>query len=104
MGGMVKAIEQGYVQQEIANAAYRYQQGVENGSIPIIGINQNVENESDDIPTLQIDDTIRQVQTEKLSQLKAERDDVKVQNLIQQINRNAKEKISFNLIKPISSN
>jgi len=37
MGGMVKAIERGYVQQEIANSAYRYQQAIEDGSMPLVG-------------------------------------------------------------------
>jgi len=95
MGGMVKAIERGYVQQEIANSAYRYQQGIEDGTLPIIGVNQNVESESDPIPTLRIDDSIRQVQTDKIKALKAARDENKVQTLLKNIEQNAKDHINL---------
>jgi len=91
MGGMVKAIEKGYVQQEIANAAYRYQQGIEDGSLPIIGVNLNTESESDPIPTLQIDDSIRQIQTDKIKALKAARDNDKVKHLLKSIEEDARD-------------
>lgn len=95
MGGMVKAIEKGYVQQEIANAAYRYQQAIEDGSMPVVGVNQYTETENDEIPTLQIDDSIRQVQIDKINALKAARDSAKTNQLLQSIKQNAKEDINL---------
>jgi len=95
MGGMVKAIEQGYVQQEIANSAYDYQQGIEDGSIPIIGVNENVESVQEEIPTLAIDESIRKIQSEKIEQLISERDNNKVKQLINTLTQNAKDGVNL---------
>ncbi len=95
MGGMVKAIEKGYVQQEIANSAYRYQQAIEDGSMPIVGVNQYTETETDNIPTLSIDDSIRQVQTDKIVALKASRNSEKAQQILQHIEQHAKDGVNL---------
>jgi len=95
MGGMVKAIEQGYVQQEIANAAYKYQQAIEDGSLPIIGVNQNTEPKEADIPTLSIDESIRKIQSQKIEQLIAERDNDKVKQLLQTLTQHAKDNVNI---------
>ncbi|MEO6834101.1 MAG: methylmalonyl-CoA mutase family protein [Chitinophagaceae bacterium] len=79
MGGAVKAIEAGYMQEEIARSAYIYNQAVEDGSKVIIGINKFVTDEKNDTPVFKIDDSIRQQQIEKLKALRSKRDNEKVQ-------------------------
>jgi methylmalonyl-CoA mutase, N-terminal domain len=78
MGGSVSAIEQGFMQEEIARSAYAYQKNIENGSKIIVGVNKFTTNEVNNTPILRVDDSIRQMQTEKLQQLKAKRDSIKV--------------------------
>ncbi|MBE7510302.1 MAG: methylmalonyl-CoA mutase [Bacteroidia bacterium] len=79
MGGAVAAIEAGFIQNEIANAAYRYQSQVQNGEKIIVGVNrfQVEEPAFDDL--LSIDDNIRKLQIQKLQQLKSERNNDQVQ-------------------------
>lgn len=78
MGGAVKAIEAGYMQEEIARSAYVYNQAVEDSSQVIIGINKFVTDEVNDTPVFRIDDSIRQQQIEKLKALRSKRDSEKV--------------------------
>jgi methylmalonyl-CoA mutase N-terminal domain/subunit len=78
MGGMVKAIERGYPQKEIAEASYQYQRAVEKREKVVVGVNEfTVEEESPEI--LYIDDSVARQQTEKLKKLRARRsnDDVR---------------------------
>lgn len=74
MGGSVKAIETGYMQQEISEAAYRYQTDLESGEQVIVGVNRFVTEESAVPPVFRVDDTIRQIQVAKLEKLRAGRD------------------------------
>jgi methylmalonyl-CoA mutase N-terminal domain/subunit len=74
MGGSVNAIEMGYLQKEISEAAYQHQVEVENGSRIIVGVNKFTQQEEGITDTLQIDESIRAIQTEKIHKLKAERD------------------------------
>lgn len=78
MGGSVKAIEQYFMQDEIARSAYAYNTDIEDGSKIIVGVNKFTSTEMNTPPVLKIDDSIRQVQSEKLKKLRAERDDEKV--------------------------
>jgi methylmalonyl-CoA mutase N-terminal domain/subunit len=73
MGGSVSAIEQGFMQNEIARAAYTYQQAVETKEKIIVGVNQFTEKEETPSGLLRIDDSIRKVQSEKLAKLRASR-------------------------------
>lgn len=73
MGGSVNAIESGYMQQEIADAAYRYQLELENGERTLVGVNAFTEEESTDTEVFRVNDSIRLLQIEKLQKLKAER-------------------------------
>jgi len=73
MGGSVSAIEQGFIQNEIARSAYEYQQKVENGDKIIVGVNKFTAQEENNTPLFKIDDSIRAVQINKLSTLKAKR-------------------------------
>ncbi len=74
MGGSVKAIEQNYIQQEIANSAYQYQNEIESGEKIIVGVNRFAEEEKPLSNVFRVDDAIRKQQTERITALKAERD------------------------------
>ena len=89
MGGSVAAIEQGFMQDEIARSAYEYQRQIETGDKIIVGVNKFQSKEYSTIPGFKIDDSIREVQCEKLQSLKARRDNIKVANCLAQINSSA---------------
>jgi len=74
MGGAVSAIENGYMQNEIAASAYAYQLAVEEGSQVIVGVNKFTQEKEGITDTLQIDESIRTIQSEKIKRLKTERD------------------------------
>jgi methylmalonyl-CoA mutase N-terminal domain/subunit len=74
MGGMLKAIERGYVQQEIQNAAYEYQRAVDHGEAIVVGVNRFELEEEKPIPILRIDETLEAKQVERLRALRARRD------------------------------
>lgn len=89
MGGSVSAIEQGFIQDEIARSAYEYQRNIENGSKIIVGVNKFQVKEENSTPVFKIDDSIRSIQTAKLNQLKNDRDPGKVDQCLQEINDRA---------------
>lgn len=78
MGGAVKAIEQNFIQEEIARSSYQYSKDIESGKKPIVGVNKYVTEKLDDTPVLKVDDSIRQEQSEKLKKLRDKRDNDKV--------------------------
>jgi len=78
LGGSVNAIEQGYIQNEIASAAYEYQMAIESGEQIIVGVNKYTADEKVNPEVFRIDDSIRIEQTEKINQLKAERNNKEV--------------------------
>ncbi len=82
MGGSVSAIEQGFIQDEIARSAYQYQQEIENGEKIIVGVNKFVVEETADTEVFRIDDSIRKHQSDKLASLRARRDNGKVEALL----------------------
>ncbi|MEY4892158.1 MAG: hypothetical protein RIQ34_770 [Bacteroidota bacterium] len=73
LGGSVSAIEQEFMQREIARSAYSYQRKVESKEQIIVGQNAYTTEEHLQTPILKIDDSIRQVQTERLQQLRVNR-------------------------------
>jgi methylmalonyl-CoA mutase N-terminal domain/subunit len=79
MGGIIEAIEKGYPQQEIGNAAYKYQRQLETGEKVIVGINKYVVDQEEPIETLLIDDEVEKVQIANVQKVKAERDSASVQ-------------------------
>jgi methylmalonyl-CoA mutase N-terminal domain/subunit len=90
MGGSVAAIEQGFMQNEIAKSAYIYQKQIEQNEKTIIGVNKYVEKEINNTPLMKIDDSIRKVQIEKLEKLKLERDNAQVAVLLNKLSEAAK--------------
>jgi methylmalonyl-CoA mutase, N-terminal domain len=95
MGGSVNAIEQGYMQEEIARSAYEYQTQIESGEKIIVGVNKFQVTETNKIPPFKIDDSIRLVQSEKLQVLKAKRNNDKIVECLSKINRYARENINL---------
>jgi methylmalonyl-CoA mutase N-terminal domain/subunit len=85
MGGMVKAIEQGYPQREILDASQRYQREIEQGDRIIVGVNQHVENATDPIPTLKIGPEIEQEQVARLSDLRKARDPFRMAGAVEEL-------------------
>ena len=78
LGGSVAAIEQGFMQDEIARSAYDYQKGIESGDKIIVGVNKFQATEKNTTPVFKIDDSIGKQQVEKLTDLKNRRDATKV--------------------------
>ena len=74
LGGMLRAIETGYVQREIQKAAYDYQQSIERNERVIVGVNRYRTEHQEPIPILRIDPAIEQEQIERLRALRARRD------------------------------
>jgi methylmalonyl-CoA mutase N-terminal domain/subunit len=92
MGGSVKAIEQDYMQQEIASSAYQYQNDIESGDRIIVGVNKFTQEEAAATNVFRVDDSIRIHQIEKLDRLKAERDSNAVAHALQNLQQAAKGK------------
>ncbi len=90
MGGSVQAIEEGYIQKEIADASYRYQTEVESAERIIVGVNKFTEPAAPLKEVFRVDDSIRQVQMKKLEILKAERDNERVAQLLAKLEADAK--------------
>ena len=86
MGGSVSAIEQGFIQEEIARSAYTFQKKVESKEKIIVGMNRFESKEKNDAPVFRIDDSIRQLQSEKIEALKSKRNPAKVDKLLQMLN------------------
>ena len=78
MGGSVMAIENGFMQNKIAESAYEYQKNIESKEKIIVGVNEFKSESTTSIPILKIDEKIRQEQIEKLNAIKATRDAEKV--------------------------
>jgi methylmalonyl-CoA mutase N-terminal domain/subunit len=86
MGGMVRAIEHGYPQKEIAEASYAYQRAVEAGEKVIVGVNAHtVEEQLPEI--LYIGEEVRAAQTEKLKKLRARRSNADVERALMALKR-----------------
>jgi len=74
MGGMLKAIERGYVQQEIQNAAYEYQRAVDDGEAVVVGVNRFELDAEKPIPIQRIDEALEGKQVERVRALRTRRD------------------------------
>jgi methylmalonyl-CoA mutase N-terminal domain/subunit len=74
LGGMLKAIERGFVQQEIQNAAYEYQQAVDDELAIVVGVNRFEVEEEKPIPIQRIDPELEQKQVERVRALRAKRE------------------------------
>ncbi len=84
MGGSIAAIENGFMQEQIARSAYKYQQNIESGEKIIVGVNKFQQEEIPATP-FKIDESIRVIQTKRLQTIKESRDNAQVQQCLQQI-------------------
>jgi methylmalonyl-CoA mutase N-terminal domain/subunit len=91
LGGVIPAIETGYFQKQIADAAYAYQKEVDRKEKIIVGVNEFVEkDEVVDIPILTVSPEVERTQRERLANIKANRSGVEVENSLLEI-KNAAE-------------
>ena len=90
MGGALEAIRQGYIQREIAGAAYNYQRAVDSGEQVIVGVNKFA-TEGEVAPSLlEVDETVEIRQVERLKRLKQERDNRKVNDALNSVRQVAR--------------
>ena len=88
LGGMVAAIEKGFPQLEISDAAYKFQRQIDAAEKIMIGVNKyNVENEEVDIPLVEIDETVEQEQLQRLAAVKRNRDSKRVKECLEDIKK-----------------
>jgi methylmalonyl-CoA mutase N-terminal domain/subunit len=78
LGGMIPAIERGFPQREIAEAAYRYQQALDRKEKIMVGVNDFVAAEEPPLEILQIDESVARQQAERLAELRRSRDNQRV--------------------------
>lgn len=90
MGGSVAAIEQGYMQNEIAKSAYDYQKAIEKNEKIIVGVNKFVQEDEKNKAVFRIDDSIRKIQIEKIESLKQERNSELVEQYLNNLSEAAK--------------
>jgi len=90
-GGVLKCIEQGYLQRELADSAYRFQKEIENKERIIVGVNGFIEDEGDvKIPILKIDAQVERDQITSLKRVKENRDNERVKNALAELKRAVK--------------
>jgi methylmalonyl-CoA mutase, N-terminal domain len=85
MGGTLRAIERGFIQAEIQNAAYEYQRAVESGARIVVGVNRFQQKEKQRIPTFRVNAALEQAQIERLRQVRASRDREAVAQKLQRL-------------------
>ncbi len=99
MGGTLKAIERGFIQQEIQNAAYEYQRAVDKREAIVVGVNSFELQEEKPVPLLHMDESLERKQVERLRAVRAKRDPAKWQAALKQVEDTARG--TGNLMPPI---
>jgi methylmalonyl-CoA mutase, N-terminal domain len=89
MGGSVMAIEKGYMQEQIAGAAYEYQRKIEENERIIVGLNKFTSEKELHLDVLKVNEEIRNYQVEKIKKVKSERDNTKVQEILANLREKA---------------
>jgi methylmalonyl-CoA mutase N-terminal domain/subunit len=90
IGGMLRAIEKGYVQREIEHAAYDYQRRVESGEQTVVGMNRFTSDEPTSVPVLRLDPELERQQIERLDRVRARRDEREVSEALGEVERAAR--------------
>jgi methylmalonyl-CoA mutase N-terminal domain/subunit len=99
MGGAIKAIESGFMQNEILNSAYAYQKAIENQDLIIVGLNEFVTYEEPLTDVLRKDPEVERYQKEKLVEVKAERDLSRVKRTLEALREAAEG--NGNIVPPV---
>jgi methylmalonyl-CoA mutase N-terminal domain/subunit len=89
LGGMLAAIESGYVQKEIQKSAFEYQRAVETKEQIVVGVNEFQAEEERQMPTLRIDPAMEREQVARLEALRSKRDAAKTQAALTELGRRA---------------
>src|SRR5919109_901907 len=89
LGGMLRAIESGFVQGEIQKVAFEFQRAIEKKEQIVVGVNDFIADEERSIPTLRIDEEIERSQVARLKALRARRDSACVQSALAELQRRA---------------
>jgi methylmalonyl-CoA mutase N-terminal domain/subunit len=87
LGGMLAAIESGYVQKEIQKSAFEYQRAVETKQQIVVGVNEFQAEEERQMPTLRIDPAMEREQVARLEALRSKRDAAKTQSALRELGR-----------------
>lgn len=90
MGGMIKAVEAGYVQREIADSAYKYQRDIENKELVVVGVNAFTIEEKLPLRLLKVRPEVEEAQRARLAKVKAERDHQRVKGALLKLREAAK--------------
>ena len=90
LGGVLSAIETGYVQREVQQAAYEYQRAVEAGDQTVVGVNRYIVEGASSLPLLRIDPEIERAQVERLQKLRRRRDSARVTAALKQVEATAR--------------
>src|SRR6202000_1318027 len=90
LGGTLRAIEQGYIQQEIQNAAYDFQQGVDSQKNIVVGVNRFQTEGEKAVPVLRIDEALETRQVERLRGMRQRRDKAAWESAIQGVEEAAR--------------
>jgi methylmalonyl-CoA mutase N-terminal domain/subunit len=90
MGGTLAAIESNYIQNEIHNAAYEYQQAVESGEAVVVGVNRFKQAESEPLPPFRLDPELEKQQIARLVELRASRDGAVVKDKLDELEQAAR--------------
>jgi methylmalonyl-CoA mutase N-terminal domain/subunit len=99
MGGMIRAIEEGYPQREIADSAWRTQRDIESGARIVVGVNAFRSDEDEPIPLLRVDERVARSQVERLRAVKAERSADAVARALAGVERACRD--GSNLVPPV---
>jgi methylmalonyl-CoA mutase N-terminal domain/subunit len=104
-GGMVEAVEAGFPQREIQESAYQYQKAVERDEQTIVGVNKYAMVEDPRVDILQIDETVRDHQLERLARVKSTRDNGAVSNALDKLKLAARdnENTMLNIIDAVAA-
>jgi len=89
MGGMLRAIESGFVQGEIQKAAYDFQRAVEKKEQIVVGVNDFIAEKENPVPTLRIDPQIELDQVARLKAMRAKRDAARTKSALEELSRRA---------------
>ena len=90
LGGMLRAIESGYVQREIQEAAYKYQRAIEADDAVVVGVNRFQVAEDTPVPTLRIDPRVERQQVERVQAVRARRNPLLVEDKLSQLEEAAR--------------
>ena len=95
MGGVIEAIEKGWLQQEIANSAYKYQREIDTKRRIIVGVNEYTTEEHEEVPLLRIDPKVEEEQIARLQRVRQERDNRKVKQILQKLHDEAEKGVNL---------